>query len=164
MRYPLQLSRSGRYIEGIVELAGLHPGTDLMLPPGQRPAVYEAKGIVGTETDLEVGADAAWVALQLQKSSRYWEWITKLIGDGALALAPGALPRLATKSASGQYDRLPLVEWGIGPLRVPGVGYAVSASDVARRFEAAHTPLSGATWAFLDAQITQETEAVRNDR
>ncbi len=164
MRHALRLSSSGRFAEGIIELAGLHAGTDLMLPTGQRPAVYGGKGVVGIEADLEVGTDAAWVALQLEKSSKYWAWITQLIGEGEIALTPGALPRLATKSASGIYSRLPLVEWGLAPLRVPGLGYAVSAADVAQRFEEARTPLPEATWAFLDAQITQETEARSNDR
>lgn len=164
MRHPLSLSASGRYAEGLVELPGLWSGSDLTAPTGQRPAVYQAKGAVGFEADLEVVQGAAWIAIQLDKASRYRELVRRLIEQGLLALAPGALTRPATKSASGLFESLPLGEWAVAPLRVPGGTYSVSASDVARRFEAAHTPLSQSTWALLDAQIKQETEAVRNDR
>ena len=120
MRHPLKLSATGRYAEGLVELPGLWAGTDLAPPSGQRPAVYQTKGVVGVEADLEVVQGAAWIAIQLDKAARYRELVRQLIEQGALALAPGAMPRLATKSAAGMFDRLPLVEWGIQPLRVAG--------------------------------------------
>jgi len=160
MRHPLKLSATGRYAEGLVELPGLWAGTDLAPPSGQRPAVYQTKGVVGVEADLEVVQGAAWIAIQLDKAARYQELVRQLIEQGALALAPGAMPRLATKSAAGMFDRLPLVEWGIQPLRVPGGTYAVDASEVARRFEEVGTRLPQSTWAALDAW----TQAERNDR
>ncbi len=109
MRYPLTLSRTG-FLEGMVELPrGVASATDLVLPPGERPAVYEA-GKVGQEVDLNVDSGQAWVALQLEKSHRYWQHIRDLVAARKLALTPGGLPHLATKTA-GIYTRLPLVEW-----------------------------------------------------
>jgi len=158
VRYPLQLSRSGDFIEGLVDLPSVDAGTDLMLPTGCRPAVYTSKGVVGTEADLDVGLGQAWVAVELAKASRYKEWIRKLIAQGLLALGPGALPLLATKSAAGLYTSLPVVEWGIGPLHVPGGGYAVSSADIVRRFEQVGAHLPPETWQWLDAQAAQEAE------
>ena len=114
MRHPLRLSASGRFAEGLIELAGLSSDTDLSLP-GQRPAVLETKGMVGIEADLELGPGQAWIALQLSLASRYKELVRQLIEQGALALAPGALTRPATKSASGLFEILPLAEWPSRP-------------------------------------------------
>ncbi len=150
MRYPLRISSSGNFAEGLVEVPGIFSGTDLTLP-GQRPALLEAKGVIGHETDLELGPGAAWVAVELAKASRYRELIRKLIEQGLLALAPGAMPRLATKSMSGLFASLPLAEWHVAPLRVAGSSYAVSAADVGRHYEEAGTPLPPSTLAALAA-------------
>ncbi len=159
MRHPLQISRSGNFAEGLIELAGLSSDTDLSPPSGQRPAVFQAKGVVGIEANLELVPGAAWVALQLDRASRYKELVRRLIEQGLLALAPGALPRSATKSAAGLFETLPLTEWHVAPLRVPGGAYAVSAADVGRHYEEAGTPLPPSTLAALAAWA----QAERND-
>ncbi len=82
--------------------------------------------------------------------------IRRLIAQGALSLVPGAMPRLATKSASGLFATLPLREWGIQPLRVVGGSYAVSPGAIARNFEEAGTPLPPSTQAALAAWIAAE--------
>ncbi len=156
MRHPLRLSHSGRYAEGLVELPGVWSGSDLTPPSGQRPAVYQAKGLIGIEADLELGPGQAWIALQLSLASRYRELVRKLIEQGLLALAPGALTRPATKSASGLFESLPLSEWAVAPLRVPGGTYAVDASEVARHFEEVGTRLPQSTWAALAAWTQHE--------
>ncbi len=68
------------------------------------------------------------------------------------------LTRPATKTASGLYERLPLVDWRLVPLVEAGATYAVSAADIARRFEEAGTGLPAATWALLDDRIEQEAQ------
>ncbi len=160
MRHPLRLSHSGRYAEGLVELPGVWSGSDLTPPSGQRPAMFQAKGAVGVEADLEVVQDASWVAIQLDRASKYRELVRRLIEQGLLALAPGALTRPATKSASGLFESLPLAEWHVAPLRVPGGAYAVSAADVGRHYEEAGTPLPPSTLAALAAWA----QAERNER
>ncbi len=119
-----------------------------------------AKGAIGFETDLELGPGAAWVAVELAKASRYRELIRQLIKQGLLSLGAGAMPRLATKSMSGLFEYLPLAEWHVAPLHVPGGTYAVDASEVARRFMEVGTPLPISTQEALAAW----TQAERNDR
>ncbi len=158
MRHPLRLSHSGRFAEGFVELPGLWSGSDLTPPSGQRPAVFQAKGAVGVEADLEVVQDASWVAIQLDRASKYRELVRRLIEQGLLALAPGALTRPATKSASGLFESLRLSEWAVAPLRVPGGTYAVSAADTARRFMEAGSPLPQSTQEALAAWTQHERD------
>jgi len=122
--------------------------------------MFQAKGAVGVEADLEVVQDASWVAIQLDRASKYRELVRRLIEQGLLALAPGALTRPATKSASGLFESLPLTEWHVAPLRVAGGSYAVDASEVARHFEEVGTRLPQSTWAALDAW----TAAERNEK
>ncbi len=164
MRFPAGLTRGG-YVEGFVPYGGrLTTETDLdWLPHGKRAAILDETGKrVGLEVEVDPMADGLWMAAQLDKSSRYREFVEQLLRAGRLSLAALTMPQIASK-AYGIVEQ-PLVGWDLVPLVQAGGTYAVAAADIARRFEQIGTPLPQATWAFLDAQIKQETAAERNEK
>ena len=161
MRHPAALTRGG-FIEGYVPFdSRLTTETALdWLPHGtKRAAILDATGKrVGLEVEVDSMTDGLWLAAQLDKASRYREFVEQLLKAGSLSLAALTMPRLASKTY-GLVEQ-PLVGWDLVPLRVPGGTYAVDASEVARRFEEGGTRLPQSTWAALDAWV----QAERNDR
>ncbi len=116
---------------------------------------------MGREADLDVYDGQAWVAIQLDKAARYWEYVQAMVKAGKLALTPylsQQLARFARKSASGLYTALPLDEWGIGPLRVQGGAYSVAAADAVARMEASGVALKQSVWDALDAAAAAEAK------
>ncbi|MDP8905433.1 MAG: hypothetical protein M3N29_08995 [Chloroflexota bacterium] len=161
MRYPANLTRGG-YVEGFVPFdRHLSPETAIdWLPPGIRPAILDQAGKrVGAEVEVDAAGDGLWVAAQLDKASRYREFVEQLVKNGHLSLRSLTMPRLSTKTY-GLIEQ-PLVGWDLVPLREAGISYAVSAVDVARHFEEAGTYLAPSVRTALVAQIINE--ATRRD-
>ena len=156
MRHPAALTRGG-FVEGFVPFdSRLTTETALdWLPHGKRAAILDAvRQRVGLEVEVDSMTDGLWLAAQLDKASRYREFVEQLLKAGGLSLAALTMPRLASK-AYGIVEQ-PLVGWDLVPLRAAGATYAVDASEVARHFEEAGTPLPSTTWAALDAWTQAE--------
>ncbi len=160
MRHPATLTRGG-FVEGFVPFGSrLTTETALdWLPHGKRAAILDETGKrVGLEVEVDALTDGLWLAAQLDKANRYREFVEQLLKAGSLSLAALTMPRLASK-AYGLVEQ-PLVGWDLVPLRAAGGTYAVSAAEVARRFEEAGSPLPSTTQAALDAWA----QAERNEK
>lgn len=153
MRYPLQLSRTGRYAEGFVDLPGATRTTDLVIPSEDRLALYlGAKS--GAEVELEISDDErAWAVVQLDRAARYGTAVSDLIAKGQLALRPGQILQGARKSAAGMYWRLPLADWEFAALKVPGGTYAVDPAELEARLDAMGIDLPPAGWTAVDTEL-----------
>ncbi len=100
MRHPAALTRGG-FLEGYVAFdSRLTPATAVdWLPYGKRAAFLDATGkIVGLEVEVDALADGLWMAAQLDRASRYKEFVEKLLKAGGLSLAALTMPRLASKA------------------------------------------------------------------
>jgi len=81
--FPLEISRSGRYVAGEVILP--QP-----IEAAKRPALWTPGGRAGWEDDVEMDSDErAWAVLELDKSRRYHEMVATLVKQGKLTLRPG---------------------------------------------------------------------------
>lgn len=116
------------------------PDTDLCLDwfPEGRPILYHhglhgavKTEIVGRQTEVELEDGGAFVRGELDKRSRWYSRVKKLIDKGALGFSSGAMPHLVQTTKSGHIKRWPWVELSLTPTPSnPGaVVYAVKASD-----------------------------------
>lgn len=131
MNYPIRLTRTG-FLEGLIPFgAALTPQADLALdwwPPGQRPVLLDnPESFAGKETSLKIDEeDGLWVAAQLAKAAKYREYIEAMVKAGRLSFGIGTMAKLATKSLSGSFTRLPIVNWELQPLVQAGKGYVLT--------------------------------------
>jgi len=100
--FPLEISRSGRYVAG--EVIVPRP-----IEAASRPALWTPHGRAGWEDDVEMDKDEkAWAVVQLDVSRRYHEMVASLVKQGKLTLRPG-LPgfgQLPAAVTSWQLDGL----------------------------------------------------------
>jgi len=81
--FPLEISRSGRYIAGEVALP--RP-----IEAAKRPALWTPGGRAGWEDDVTMDSnERAWAVLQLDRSRNYHQMVAALVGQGKLTLRPG---------------------------------------------------------------------------
>jgi len=113
--------------------------------PVQRPLLYQhgldertsaqAIGRVHSETARKE-ADGWWVQAQLDKRSRYFEDIKRLIEGDSLSASSGAMAHLVKRTADGEIVRWPWVELSLTP--TPANLYArVQPVEVAKHYKAA---------------------------
>lgn len=116
--------------------------TDLCLDwfPDGRPILYHhglngsiKTAVVGRQTTVTVGDEGGFVQGELDKRSRWYSKVKKLIGEGALGFSSGAMPHLVQTTKSGHIKRWPWVELSLTPTPAhPGaIAYAVKADATA---------------------------------
>jgi len=154
MRYPATITKSGKYVEGFVAYSPtLTPDTDrLWLPKGLRP-VMETDKRVGRESSVEDFDGGLWMAAQLDKRSKYLEWLKELIKAGKLSLSALTLPKLTTKN-HGIVEQ-PLVGWDLVPLRSNGP-YVVSAAETIKHLEEVPWDVPNKVFEALEVAAEQE--------
>lgn len=112
--------------------------TDLALDwfPDGRPILYHhglhgavKTEVVGRQKTVTVGDEGGFVTGELDKRSRWYARVKKLIDAGALGFSSGAMPHLVQTNKSGHIKRWPWVELSLTPTPAhPGaVAYAVKA-------------------------------------
>lgn len=121
------------------------PNTDFALDwYDQRPLLYahgrdeSGPGTtpVGVIKSIEVDDRGGWMTAQLDKSSKYWAYIARLVDDGKLFLSSGALPHLVTKDYhTGELLRWPVVEGTLTPVPANPIA-SVGWKDASRHFAA----------------------------
>lgn len=114
------------------------PDTDLCLDwfPDGRPLLYHhglngavKTEVVGHQTALAIKDDGAWVQGELDKASRWYAKVKKLLEKGALGFSSGAMAHLVKTRKDGHIERWPWVELSFTPTRAnpAAVAYAVKA-------------------------------------
>lgn len=133
--------------------------------------------VIGRQTDYEARDEGIWAMVQLDRNVRYRKAVDSLIERNALGFSSGAMPHLATKSASGHITRWPWVELTGTPIPAhPGALnlHYVKSADAIRHLEAVDIqipdPLKAALAALdewgdsRDAAPVSERLAARLDR
>jgi hypothetical protein len=95
--------------------------------------------VIGRQTDYEARDEGIWAMVQLDRNVRYRKAVDSLIERNALGFSSGAMPHLATKSASGHITRWPWVELTGTPIPAhPGALnlHYVKSADAIRHLEA----------------------------
>jgi hypothetical protein len=116
------------------------PDTDLCLDwfPDGRPILYHhgingaiKTSVIGRQVALETDDEGVWVKAELDKASRWYSRVKKLIDQGALGFSSGAMPHLVKATKSGHITRWPWVELTLTPTRAnpnAALAYAVKGS------------------------------------
>lgn len=125
--------------------------TDLCLDwfPQERPLLYHHGLDSGPGTDvigrvdaksLRTDDDGHWVRAQLDKRSKYFKQVQKLIEADALGGSSGAMPHLVKRAKDGHLDRWPWVEESLTPS--PCNPYSVVAQDAAKHYKSLELDLA----------------------
>jgi hypothetical protein len=116
------------------------PDTDLCLEwfPDGRPVLYHhglnpatKTAVVGRQTEIEVDDEGVWVKAELDKRSRWYSRVKKLVDKGAVGFSSGAMPHLVKATKSGHITRWPWVELSLTPTQAnpnAALVYAVKGS------------------------------------
>lgn len=91
---------------------------------------------IGTIKSIEVRDDGGWMEAQLDKSSKYWSYISQLVDDGRLFLSSGSLAHLVRKDfKTGELLRWPVVEGTMTPVPANPIA-VVGYKDAEAHFQA----------------------------
>ena len=75
----------------------------------------KADPVLGTADDLEQTEEGWWVTMWLDRSSRYWAEVNKLLGKGKLYGSSGTIGHLMRKARDGEILQWPHVEQSLTP-------------------------------------------------
>jgi len=126
-------------------------------PNGGRPILYHHGfdsavkfEAIGHELESTVTDDGLWVRAELDKASKYYDRVKKLVSSGAVGWSSGAPDHKVKMGNGGVYDRWPPVEFSLTPTPAfPNqVAYAMKMEQVTEHFEA------------VDADIPEPLSAV----
>jgi len=97
--------------------------TDFGLDRGTQPALKFQHGLdaeigheqIGTVLEHRVTDLGLWVKAQLDKRSKYYVYIRKLMEMGALSFSSGAIPKLVRVGSNGEILKWPWLETSLTP-------------------------------------------------
>jgi hypothetical protein len=124
------------------------PDTDLCLdwfPKGGRPILYHhgfndtVKMVaIGHELESTMTDDGLWVRAELDKASKHYAKVKKLIDESAVGYSSGAPDHKVKMGKGSRWARWPLVEYSLTPTPAfPNrVSYAVKTADAIEHLEA----------------------------
>lgn len=158
---------SDTFIEGLgvpfgIDLDGesFSAKTDLCpdwFPNGGRPILYHHGfdssvkfEAIGHEIESTMTDDGLWVRAELDKASKYYAKVKKLVAQGAVGWSSGAPDHKVKMGQGGVYDRWPPVEFSLTPTPAfPNrVAYSMKSAEAIKHLEAVDAdipePLSAA--------------------